>query len=182
MRHSPHVRDPVPHAFLTNAVAVVSIGKPIVTAKFLSPSFSQRCMIFAGVPPAATKCLRCDASRPSGENHTLGSRGRRLDSARSRRSRRCRRRSLHLQPSPFGLTRHLFLDGVAVAERHGDELPDDALLDGEAVKPRLARRDQVSWGSQCRPFRQASPETALILPAATLIATGKSSPHNGPSL
>ena len=46
---------------------------------------------------------------------------------------------LDLDAADVGFAGELFFHGVAVAEGHGDELPDEPFADGKAVEPRLLR-------------------------------------------
>ena len=66
----------------------------------------------------------------------------------------------------------LLLDRVTRAERQGDEWPDEPCAGGESIEPRLAGDDDVILRLLCSSAVHASPETALIFPAAIFTAHG----------
>ena len=78
-----------------------------------------------------------------------------------------------LQAAVPCLAGELLLGGVALAQGHRDELPDQPLLDAEAVQPRLLAGDKVVLRFRLvSSSRHGSPVSALIFPAATFTAIG----------
>jgi hypothetical protein len=58
------------------------------------------------------------------------------------KNRRAHGKHLDLNATELGGAGQLFLDGIAFARRHGDELTDNAFFDAIAVQPRLL------WGHE----------------------------------